>query len=258
MTDDALVATLPDPREQAVRQSANSVIQLIRIDPSERTSAQRAALKADLAGLRANIDAILGPETSQVLALLQQLLAGQVAETAALQQLLTAEASESALLQSVLTGQVSEAATLGNVVTMLTDIDRRVRAIYRHSVPRGSGVWTFHLGNQHISFTGGSPVGLSMADNFNVTFSFQALDAKGIVDPTATVAFTSDNPAAFAVVDNGDNSTGTVSAVDPGAGNLVATVTDPDGNAVTVLGSVVITAGDAAGGSFAFGTPTAQ
>jgi hypothetical protein len=73
---------------------------------------------------------------------------------------------------------------------------------------------------------------LVLSDQDQVTLTAAALESDGkTADPNAKVAFTVDSAAVVAITDNGDGTALAVAGTD-GVANVIATATDPDGNAV--------------------------
>lgn len=103
-------------------------------------------------------------------------------------------------------------------------------------------------------------MGSSIQEGFGFDGTFTPADALGEPDTAALVAFTSDAPAVLTVKDGATAAAPFAFSADITAGamagqtaNVVATVTDPDGNAVAVSYAVIVLAGDATGGQFTAG-----
>ena len=180
---------------------------------------------------------------------------------------------------------VSDARLAADLATLRTDLDRLlgaepiaglvsveshedailalVRSIASHfsvpppPAPRGV-IWTaFYRG---VSFQGRSPMGAAIQEGFGVDISAIATDALGEPDTAATQVLSSDNPAVVTVVDHGGGGSAradiTAGATAGQTANVVDTVTDADGNSVSVPFAITVLAGDATGAAITAGAPT--
>ena len=180
---------------------------------------------------------------------------------------------------------VTDARLAADLATLRTDLDRLlgaesvagglvsierhedellglVRSIASHftvptpTPPRGV-IWTATY--RGVSFQGRSPMGAAIQEGFGVDISAIATDALGEPDTAATQVLSSDNPAVVTVVDHGGGSARadiTTGATAGQTANVVDTVTDADGNSVSVPFAITVLAGDATGAAITAGAPT--
>jgi hypothetical protein len=224
--------SLIDDQEAAVHDRAEAVLRLLAIPRQRRTPKQVSALATDEGGLRADLDAILGPEEAEELALLRQIMQAQ----ADFIELVTADGD------------------------LLGTIAARVAAIYRRVVPQPSAVLTLRFEGRTFRqyLSGRTPLMAQSIKDTDAAWGFQIgnlKDADGEpVDPsTVTIATAVDDATLIALTDNGGGGgtfvfagTASFTGALPASTGIHFTVTNTgDGSSFTLDDVLTVVAGDA-------------